>query len=303
MELAPVILFVYNRPSHTEQTITALKANKLAADSELFIYSDAMRNPAARENVNKVRALIANIQGFKNVTVIHREVNFGLAKSVIAGVSEVIGKYGKAIVMEDDLITSTYFLTFMNQALHARQDAENIGSVSGFSFLSKEEIPAGYPHDIYYCFRHSSWGWGTWKRVWEKIDWEVKDYQQFCNSREQQRVFNQGGNDLTRMLHQQIKGEINSWSIRFDYHCARNRQFSVLPVQSLIDNIGFDGSGTHCETTDAFKVALDQSFGENLAFDVTASNKKINYLIRKKFSLTILKRIRRKLKHLFNTSL
>ena len=133
-DLAPIVLFVYNRPWHTKQTIEALRKNELAKDSNLFIYSDEAKNDEARKSVYEVREYIDTIDGFKNITIIKREKNFGLASSIIDGVTKIINKYGKVIVLEDDLITSAYFLNFMNAGLDAFKNRDDIFSITGFSF-------------------------------------------------------------------------------------------------------------------------------------------------------------------------
>jgi GT2 family glycosyltransferase len=124
MNLAPILLFTYNRPSHTRQTLEALLNNKLAKESELFIFSDGYKNDNDKENVLKVRNIIHSIEGFKQVHIIENAYNFGLAKNIIEGVTQVIDKYGKMIALEDDLITSPYFLTFMNEALEKFENEE-----------------------------------------------------------------------------------------------------------------------------------------------------------------------------------
>jgi GT2 family glycosyltransferase len=107
--LAPIVLFVYNRPDHTQKTLQALQKNTLAFDSELFIYADAAKNNLVKQQVDEVRTLISNVSGFRNVTVIKQEINTGLANSIIGGVTEIANKYGKVIALEDDLLTSPYF--------------------------------------------------------------------------------------------------------------------------------------------------------------------------------------------------
>ena len=115
--LAPIVLFVYNRPWHTAQTLEALKKNYLALNSDLFIFSDGPKNEQAKEKVFEVRKLLKTVTGFKKITIIEKETNIGLANSVINGVTEIINEYRKIIVIEDDIITAPYFLKYMNNAL------------------------------------------------------------------------------------------------------------------------------------------------------------------------------------------
>lgn len=136
-KLAPIVLFVYNRKDHTEQTIEALKKNDLAIESDLFIYSDATKNDVNSDAVKEVREYIKTINGFKSITIVERKNNMGLAKSVVSGVSEIVNKYGKVIVLEDDLITAPQFLRYMNKNLENYEKVEDVISIHGYNYPIK----------------------------------------------------------------------------------------------------------------------------------------------------------------------
>jgi glycosyltransferase involved in cell wall biosynthesis len=244
MELAPIALFVYNRPEHTRRTVESLRANKLARQSDLFVFADGAKNESAVAAVKAVRKYIRTIDGFKSLTLIERQRNFGLASSVIAGVTQLFEKSGRMIAVEDDLVTAPDFLNFMNCALARYADEAGIYSVSGFNFPF--EIPDVYPYDAYCSYRGMSWGWGTWKDRWELADWSVSDFGEFWADKGQRQSFNRGGEDLSRMLALQMRGKIDSWSIRWDYTHFKRNALALLPVVSRVCNIGFDGSGVHC---------------------------------------------------------
>ena len=247
MELAPILVFVYNRPEHTKKTIEALKKNKMAKDSLLFIFADASKNKYSVDNVNKVREYLKTIDGFKRVEIIERKNNFGLAKSIIMGVTEIINKYGKVIVLEDDLVTASNFIEYMNEALVLYEKDKRIYSVTGYNHPpSLMKIPTDYRYDVYLCPRAASWSWATWKNRWNTVDWEVKDFNEFVKDKKRQRAYNYSGDDKTNMLISQMKGLLDSWAIRWDYHHFKNDAFCVYPVVSLVDNIGHDGTGVHC---------------------------------------------------------
>lgn len=247
MNLAPIVLFVYNRPVHTRQTVEALQKNKLANESELYIYSDAAKNENGAEKVNEVREYIKTIDGFKKVSIIEREKNWGLANSIIDGVTKIINEYGRIIVLEDDLIVSVNFLTYMNESLDVFKDRRDIFSITGFNFPSNiMHIATSYKEDIFLSYRFMSWSWGSWKEKWNTVDWNIKDFDNFQNDKKQISDFNRGGQDLYPMLKSQMTGKINSWAIRFCYAHYKNDALCVYPVKSLINNEGFDGSGVHC---------------------------------------------------------
>lgn len=258
--LAPVILFVYNRPEHTIKTIEALAKNALAKESSVFIFSDAAKNEDSSEKVQAVRGYIDSLKDeeyFKSITISKAKLNRGLAKSVIEGVSEIINEYGKVIVLEDDLISTPDFLTYMNDALNYYSDLDKVWSISGYNIPI--EIPEDYKDEVYHSFRGCSWGWATWKNRWNQVDWEVKDYEKFKRSRHLRTHFNLGGRDLAYMLDDQMKGLIDSWAIRWCYSQSKKNLFTIYPVKSRIKNIGLDGTGTHSGITTSYDVEIDNS--------------------------------------------
>ncbi|MBU5216408.1 glycosyltransferase [Bacillus albus] len=273
--LAPVIIFVYNRPEHTIQTIEALSKNELARESNIFIFSDAAKNEESVEKVKVVRDYIESVKEkkhFKSFTITKSEVNKGLAKSVIHGVSEIISKYGKVIVLEDDLITAPDFLTYMNDALDYYCNLEKVWSISGYNIPIA--FPKDYKSEIYYSYRGCSWGWATWKNRWDQVDWDVKDYVEFKSSRRLKNRFNRGGRDMANMLDSQMEGIIDSWAIRWCYTQSKRNLLTVYPVKSRVKNIGLDGSGTHSGITAHYNVEIHKNFTK-CSFDDPDLNQEI----------------------------
>ncbi len=254
--LAPVVLFVYNRPEHLERTVKALTSNYLASESELFVFSDGPRSdrPGDREKVEAVRKIIKSLKGFKRVELIERAQNQGLAPSVIQGIDWMFRQYPSVIVLEDDMISSQDFLNFMNDALDFYQSFGRVFSISGYSYPL--QIPAHYPHDVYFLPRASSWGWATWRERWTKADWEVKDFKRFVKNTELIHAFNQGGADLTPMLIKQQQSKISSWAVRWCYTHFKEAGLGVFPVRSKIQNIGADGSGVHMPNSKKYDTKL-----------------------------------------------
>ncbi len=247
---APIILFVYARPDHAEKTLNALAKNNLAKDSDLIIFCDGPKKESAVEKNKQVVELITKEKGlgrFRSVTLNISEKNKGLAKSIITGVSEIMTQYGRCIIIEDDVITNPYFLTYMNNALDKFEKDETIWSIAGFTYPLK--ALKKYPHDIYLSYRSCSQAWGCWRDRWESIDWEVKDFDELKKSWKKRRQFNRGGNDLYRMLRHQMRGERDSWAVRFCYAQSKQDKYAIYPKETLTLNIGEDGSGTHCQNT------------------------------------------------------
>ncbi len=254
MKFAPIVLFVYNRPTHTKRTIECLLNNEYADCSDLYIFSDQAKLQKDTEAVRKVRECVNGISGFKNIYKVFHSENKGLAKSIIEGITEVFKKHDSVIVLEDDLESSPNYLSYMNKAL-AFYSPNDIWSIAGYT--PNIEIPGQYSFDTYIAHRNCSWGWATWKQNWEKTDWQVKDFKQFFISKKERRLFERGGNDLSIMLLKQQQEIINSWSIRFNYAAYKNNLPSVYPCKSFIKNIGVDGSGTNMKKSAKYNTKID----------------------------------------------
>lgn len=239
---APIILFVYNRPEHTRLTLEALKNNLLADQSELFIYSDASRDDNDRPAVEIVRKEIQAIEGFAKITICLRERNWGLANNIIDGVSELVKKYGRVIVMEDDLIVSPYFLKFMNDALECYKDEPKIGHIHACYFFKNDLLP-----DTFLTKFVGSWGWATWDRAWKLFN---ADGAALLNELQQKKLSSEfdinNSYGFTRMLRKQVKGLNQSWAIRWYASLFLHDCYSLNAGKTLVQNIGLDGSGTNC---------------------------------------------------------
>lgn len=242
MKLSPIVLFVYNRPTHTKRTLEALQANVLATESDLFIFADGPKQ-AGDAQVQAVREVIKNVTGFASVTVQASDVNKGLANSVIVGVSQVLTKYENVVVLEDDIVTQRGFLTFMNQALSTYAHREDIMSLGATTFALKG-VKQGRS-DVVLLKRNCSWGWGTWAKEWADVDWAMTDYESFVNNPVAVARFKEAGPDLFGMLQDQMDGNIDSWAVRWQYHHFKKQKRVVNPLFCLASNIGTDGSGEH----------------------------------------------------------
>lgn len=239
---APILLFVYNRPEHVRRNIQALLKNELAAESELFIYSDAAKDETSQAAVKEVRAFIRSIQGFKKITITERAENWGLARSIIDGVTTQINRYGRVIVLEDDLVVAPHFLQFMNDALETYRDEERVGHIQACDFTHDPSLP-----DTFLIKWTGSWGWGTWDRAWEHFNADGKALLTELESRKLTYTFDFNGKyGYTRMLRRQIEGKNNSWAIRWNASLFLKGILSLNVGKSLVQNEGFDGSGTNC---------------------------------------------------------
>ena len=242
MCFAPILLFVYNRPSHTRRCIESLLKNSLASESHLFIYADGAKDESQQETVNEVRSYIRSIQGFKQVTLIERNENWGLARNIIDGVTTQVNRYGKVIVLEDDLIVAPYFLQFMNDALETYKDEPKVGHIQACDFTQDPTLP-----ETFLIKWTGSWGWGTWDRAWKHFNPNGKELLKKLEERKLTYTFDFNGKyGFTRMLRRQIEGKNNSWAIRWNASLFLEDILSLNVGRSLVQNEGFDGTGTNC---------------------------------------------------------
>ncbi len=264
MQLAPIIIFAFNRPDALKNTILSLLQNEEAKDSDLYVFVDGARpNKAGElEKVKAVQDIVKRITGFKSIHYTFSEKNKGLGNSIIQGVTQVINQYGKAIVLEDDLVFATNFLSYMNQGLERYEKEKKVFSICGYS--NKVKVPKGYQYDTYFCTRSSSWGWGTWADRWNSVDWELKDWGKYIKMG---RAFNKwGGSDCWKMLNDWRHRKNKSWAIRFCFAQFLQDKVSLFPTISKVRNDGFDGEGTNCKKWSRFKYEFDKTSNKQIKF-------------------------------------
>ncbi|WP_302402279.1 glycosyl transferase [Leyella stercorea] len=283
MEKAPIILFAYIRLDTLQKTVLALQNNYLATQSDLFVFVDGPKNEEQKQKQKPLIEFLQSIDGFKSVHIEYSEVNKGLDPSIIAGVSSVIDKYGRAIVLEDDIVTTPNFLDYMNQALKTYESNKKVMSVSGFGLEVLK--PKDYIADVYLFGRSTSWGWGTWKDRWDSVDWNISDWNQFkTDKKEIQRFKETGGSDMFSMLESCMDGG-GMWDIRFCYNMFKQNRSSVIPFLSKVENVGFNELATHCKTVkyNRFKYILDTTkkrtfnMPDNLRLNQTIVKSRLKY--------------------------
>lgn len=270
MTLAPITLFVYNRPTHTRRTVEALQKNALAKDSDLIIYSDAPKSELHSEAVRQVRQYMHQIDGFKSVVIVERETNFGLASSIIDGVTTVVNKYGRIIVLEDDLVTSPYFLNFMNTALETYKDDEKVMHISGYMFpIDNADMP-----ETFFLRTASCWGWATWSRAWCHFEKNPKILLNEYTEQTMKRFNMDGAYNFWTQVEQNERGLIDTWAVFWYASVFQKDGLCLHPKFSMVSNIGHDETGLHCGNTNAFAVKLASKpityFERNLVEDALA---------------------------------
>lgn len=252
MRKSPIVLFVYARLDHTRRTVQALLRNPEACEHDLIVYSDAPRSEADESQVEAVRNYLREISGFRSTTIVHRIENYGLSKSIIAGVSETLSNHEAIIVLEDDMVTSPHFLAYMNDALERFANHPEVISVHGYVYPVREKLP-----EAFFLTGADCWGWATWRRGWSFFNPDGQYLLDEIKRQKLQKEFNfNGAYDYTGMLQSQINGRNDSWAIRWYASAFLARKLTLYPGRSLVQNIGNDNSGTHCGAESIWDVKL-----------------------------------------------
>ena len=211
MSYAPIALFIYNRPEHTRLIIKSLMHCAEFADSPLHIFCDGPKSLIDQTKVQKTREIAFSLVGTR-AKFIESHKNKGLANSIISGVSQLCSTYGRAIVLEDDLVVAPNFLNFMNRALDEYEDDEQVMQISGYMFPIPEFLTR---NEALFLPLTTSWGWGTWQRAWNCFDPHAVGWEALKFNRELRRRFDfDGAFNYFNMLKSQMSGKIDSWAIR-----------------------------------------------------------------------------------------
>ena len=260
MDYAPIVMLVYNRADHFTQTYEALAKCPEAKNSRLYVFSDGAKNDKTKLQVEQVRKAAIEFtkrHDFREFIITESPENKGLAKSIVDGVTKVLNQYGKAIIIEDDNLSSPYLLKYFNQALDFYADDKSVGALSGYT--PNIQFPDTYHYDVFSSYRSCSCCWATWRDRWQNIDWNLEHFSDFVLNKEAVKRFSLTGNDRLIRLYRQTKGNGSSWSVRFGMHLVFNEMLTIYPRHSYIQNIGCDDTGTHSQEKDAQSMVVDLS--------------------------------------------
>ena len=282
---APIALFVYNRPQHTERTLKFLQQNDLAAESRLFVFSDGPKSKADEDSVAEVRELLKGIDGFKSVEIIRSKVNMGLANSVIAGVTKLVKDYHQVIVFEDDLISSPHTLTYFNEALTKYQQEEKVMHIGAYMYpLQDHTLP-----DSFFYRAATSWGWATWERAWNHFEPDIDKLISKFDARKRSDFSIEHRMNFWKQIKDFKAGRNNSWAIRWYASIFLRGGLTLNPSQSLVNNIGHDGTGVHSGINDIYNVIINpkpiRQFPVKIEEDKHAYEKIRHFLTHRKGSL------------------
>lgn len=273
------VLFVYERPEHTRKVLTGLEQNDI---DHLYVFADGPRPDDDREAIQETRSVVHDID-FCETEIIEREENWGIIENTLDGIEYVFDRHDQLVMLEDDDVPTPDFMTFMQRCLDEYDDNPEVMQVSGYT--PPIYYPPDYEYDVYFSYRGSSWGWGTWKHAWKHYErdremieeWLASDPEGLCE------VLDKAGEDLFPRFKHMLAGEVNSWSTWWALAIAKHG-VAVNPIESRIQTIGFDGTGEHCHPTDKFAVSLHSGRSTELRFPPTVEvheqihQDKINYI-------------------------
>jgi len=275
--MAPILLFTYNRPHHVQQVIESLLLNDEAKESDLFIFSDASKNTAASTGVVETRQFLRTISGFRSLQIIEREQNWGLASNIIDGVTTMVYRFGRVIVLEDDHVVSPYFLKYMNESLTRYENDNRVASIHGYVYPCRENLPT-----LFFIKGADCWSWATWKRAWDQFNPNGQELLDEIRRRGLEKNFDFGFNaNYIEMLEKQIKGKNASWAVRWYASTFLKDMYTLYPGRSMMKMIGADGLGTHGAMTDRFDVVLNTA---PINIDQAPEDVKENALAKRAFS-------------------
>lgn len=238
---SPIALFIYNRLAHTKATVTALQACPQAVESDLFIFCDGPKLNASTNELNDINNLITfakSITGFKSVQITQQQSNLGLTKSILQGITTVLEKHQSVIVLEDDIVVGKDFLNYMNASLEKYENETSVAGISGYSFPINET-------QSYFTRTGSCWGWATYKHVWDHFISTRQNLNLNAIDANELNLFNVFGTLYTSMFLQTKQGIVQSWAVEFYLYYFSKKQYFLMPGINLIENVGFDGTGTH----------------------------------------------------------
>ena len=300
-ELAPVVLFVFNRAEQTRKTLLALSENVLAKETRLVIYSDGPRSLSDTDSIENVREILFNFEGcFLELTVVECERNYGLCDNIIKGVTDTCKEFGRAIVLEDDIVTTPLFLNYMNDALQYYQGHSHVWQISAYSYSSLTD----FSDNKFLLPMSNCWGWATWNDRWEKFERDpIKLMSQF--SKDDIYKFNLDGcYNYWHQVEANASGKIKTWAIFWYSTIFRNNGLTLYPNKSFVNNIGLDGSGEHCRNTesDQLVAVLNIEYTKDASsYPIEVNNEAFTTLKSTliKHSPTLVRRIKAKIKSLF----
>lgn len=298
---APVIMFGFNRPELQSMVMERFVDCVGARDRDIFVYLDGPRNAEDRAKSDEIFQMLSGYQVscLPRMKIFRREYNFGCRENICQGITEILKRYGRAIMIEDDILVSRTFLEFMDNALEFYKDDQRIWSINGFQkFLLR--IPSDYPYDVYYAYIMSAWGWATWNDRWCQVDFDMKDWPDFRSRPENIDLLNKAGLMLVPMLDRQYEGKLKTWDVQCMFHMMKNGLYSIEPRYQVSKNIGCLPNSEHFHFVDPYMLAQKfYNFLPRLSADLILDERIMRQHLHCSFNPNLLVRLWRKMHRQF----
>jgi len=245
----PISFHIFNRPDSTRKVFDAIRS---ARPEKLFVTADGPRADVASDTQNcaETRAILDSIDWDCDLVTRFSDENRGSFKSTSEGITSVFQKVDRAIILEDDCIPHPTFFRYCRELLDYYENDERVALIAGNNFLFGEHAT---PYSYHFSRYTHMWGWATWKRTWDKVDFEMQNWPAFRDT---------GGLDI----YFRRKHEILYWQgimqgmyegktgLHWDYllilSMFMNHSLAVKPEVNLINNSGFGEGSTHFRNKD-----------------------------------------------------
>lgn len=248
---APVVVFAFNRDKPLKFVLARLASAEAVLERDIIVYIDGARNKDDEKKINAVLDVVNNYKAtsLRNIAIQKRESNLGCQHNISSAISEVLSRYGKIIVIEDDVLISRFFLRYMDEALALYEDNKKIWGINGHQ-CPYMRVPSSYQADVYLSPRNLCTGWATWRDRWDPVDFQIKDWPEFIKNPANIAKLESAGWDIRAMLEKHYIGRLNSWALPCTYYMVKNNLYVVEPKLSLTKNIGFGIESVHCNNVE-----------------------------------------------------
>ncbi|MEN8858295.1 MAG: hypothetical protein ABF260_09565 [Flavobacteriaceae bacterium] len=250
MSFAPILISVYDRLEHLKQCVESLQKCNESKASTLYIVSDNYQKLKDKEKVDSVRNYISNIKGFEKVIGVFNDLNLGSTESVRRARDLVLNANEKFIFLEDDVVVSPLFLTYVNTALDYYEDDSKVFSICGFSPLILSKTYKASKSEIIFSNQWNPWGYGSWKKKFKPfLDYRYSDKLQkdltldISSPNFRKKIEEFSFDHYTHLLFSQIENKMPAFDYNVDYYCLKNSMVNVFNSNTFTLNKGNDGSG------------------------------------------------------------
>ncbi len=298
--MTPVVMIVFNRADMTRRMLLSFLKAEGSTDRDVRIFMDGARNESDRVKCDAVERIILEFKDqLPRMQIVRRDQNWGCRANIIDAVTTVMREYGRAIVIEDDILISRSFLRYMDDALEFYKDDKRIWCVNGYRNLGVK-VPRTYKNDIYLDRRNWSWGWGGWYDRWCRVDFDLKEWSSYMSDDRLVAKLDSCGMELRPMAEGVVRGGLNTWDIQCTVHVVLNDLYAIEPRVLLSKSIGFGGDSTHTSGANPILAAAKYyNWLPKLVKNIQPEERILRQLPRATCDLRLVPRIVRKLQRIY----